>query len=135
MDEKTLAKATKCLQLVVFLLLAGHGALNMMEKKAIIGQYTALGFSNPVNVAHIVGIFEVTTAFIILIKPVRPLLFALLIWKVGTELFYPHWELFEWIERGGSYGAILALWFMLQHTAKQQYNNRTVQQYPTSLTT
>jgi len=134
-DEKNLANATKFLQAVVFLLLAGHGWLNLAEKKGIMSQYTALGFSNPANTGLIVGIFEITAACIVLIKPVRPLLFALLIWKVGTELFYPHWELFEWIERGGSYGAILALWFILPHTAKQQYNNKTVQQYPTSLTT
>jgi hypothetical protein len=127
MDEKNLVKAAKCLQLVVFLLLAGHGWLNLVEKKAIMGQYTALGFSNPVNVAHIVGLFEITAAGIVLIKPIRPLLLTLLLWKIGTELFYPHWELFEWIERGGSYGAILALWFMLPRTS--------IQQYPTSLTT
>jgi hypothetical protein len=127
MDEKNLVNATKFLQVVVFLLLAGHGWLNLAEKKGIMSQYTALGFSNPANTGLIVGIFEVTTAFIVLIKPVRPLLFALLIWKVGTELFYPHWELFEWIERGGSYGAILALWFMLPRTSTQMH--------PTSLTT
>jgi hypothetical protein len=32
---------------------------------------------------------------------------------MGTELFYPHWEVFEWIERGGSYGTLLALFFCL----------------------
>lgn len=133
MDEKTLIKATKCLQLIVFLLLAGHGALNMMEKKAIIGQYMALGFSNPVNVAHFVGSFEVIAACTVIISPLRPLLFALLIWKIGTELFYPHWELFEWLERGGSYGAILALWFILPHTAKQQNNKAAEQQYKSTL--
>ena len=30
-----------------------------------------------------------------------------------SELFYPHYELIEWIERGGSYGVLLALWFAL----------------------
>jgi len=32
---------------------------------------------------------------------------------MGTELFYPKWEIFEWVERGGSYGCILALWIAL----------------------
>jgi uncharacterized membrane protein YphA (DoxX/SURF4 family) len=112
-NEKTLAAATTCLRLVVFLLLAGHGWLNLVEKKGLLSQYISLGFSNPVQIAHIVGIFEIMAALSVLIKPVRPLLFFLLIWKMGTELFYPHWEAFEWIERGGSYGAILALWFIL----------------------
>jgi uncharacterized membrane protein YphA (DoxX/SURF4 family) len=102
-----------CLRIVVFLLFIGHGWLNLVEKHAIMGQYTALGFSNPAGVAHFAGIFEVMAGCMVLIKPVRPLLIAFLIWKMGTELFYPHWELFEWIERGGSYGAILALWFAL----------------------
>jgi len=28
-----------------------------------------------------------------------------------SETFYPAFPLFEWLERGGSYGSILALWF------------------------
>jgi len=127
MNEKNIAKATKFLQVIVFLLLAGHGWLNLVEKKGIMGQYTALGFSNPATVAHIVGIFEVLAACVVLIKPIRPVLIALLVWKIGTELFYPHWEIFEWIERGGSYGAILALWFILPRTS--------IQTRPASLTT
>ncbi len=118
-DEKAMAKATTVLKIVVFLLLTGHGWLNLVEKKGIMGQYSALGFSNPANVAHIVGIFEVVAACIVLVKPIRAMLIALLVWKIGTELFYPHWELFEWIERSGSYGAILALWFILPRTSIQ----------------
>jgi uncharacterized membrane protein YphA (DoxX/SURF4 family) len=101
------------LRIVVCLLFIGHGWLNLIEKKGIIDQYTSIGFSNPVNVAHIVGLFEILAAISVLIKPIRPLILAFLVWKMGSELFYPHWELFEFIERGGSYGAILALWFAL----------------------
>jgi uncharacterized membrane protein YphA (DoxX/SURF4 family) len=113
MDASTQAKIIACLRVVVFLLLIGHGWLNLIEKKGIMGQYTMLGFSNPANAAHIAGLFELLAGCMVLIKPVRPILFAFLIWKMGSELFYPHWELFEWVERGGSYGAILALWFAL----------------------
>jgi hypothetical protein len=35
---------------------------------------------------------------------------------MGTELFYPHWEVFEWVERAGSYGSLLALWLALDKT-------------------
>jgi len=107
----TMAQVTTCLRVVVFLLLAGHGWLNLIEKKALLAQYTSLGFNNPATVAHVVGIFELLAAATVLIRPFRPVLLAFFIWKMGTELFYPHWEFFEWIERGGSYGAILALWF------------------------
>jgi len=112
-NEKVLALATTCLRVVVFLLLAGHGWLNLVEKKSLLGQYTSLGFSDPAQIAQIVGMFEMFAALSVLIKPIRPVLLALLVWKMGTELFYPHWEAFEWIERSGSYGAILALWFIL----------------------
>jgi hypothetical protein len=112
-NEKTLAVATTCLRGVVFLLLAGHGWLNLVEKRGLLNQYLSLGFSDPVQIAHIVGVFEIMAAISVIIKPVRPVLLILLLWKMGTELFYPHWEAFEWIERGGSYGSILALWFIL----------------------
>jgi hypothetical protein len=116
-NKKTLAVATMCLRTVVFLLLAGHGWLNLMEKKALLGQYASLGFSYPSQIAHIVGIFEITAACTVLISPIRSVLFILLVWKIGTELFYPHWEVFEWIERAGSYGSIMALWFILPKTS------------------
>ena len=35
-NEKTLAAATTCLRIVVFLLLAGHGWLNIVEKKEVV---------------------------------------------------------------------------------------------------
>ncbi len=112
-NKKELAVATTCLRIVVFLLLAGHGWLNLSEKKGLLSQYTSLGFSDPIQIAHIVGVFEILAALSVLIKPIRPVLLAMFIWKMGTELFYPHWEAFEWIERSGSYGAILALWLIL----------------------
>ena len=101
------------LRIIVFLLLAGHGWLNLIQKPGLLNQYTSLGFSNPVNVSLLVGIFEIMAAIAVLVKPVRPLILVFLIWKMGTELFYPHFEIFEWVERGGSYGTLLALWFCL----------------------
>lgn len=115
-DARTLARVTLCLRIIVFLLLIGHGWLNLIEKKGLVDQYKALGFTDPIAVAHIAGLFEWMAGLTVLIKPVRQLLLVLLIWKMSSELFYPHWELFEWVERGGSYGAILALWFALPQT-------------------
>lgn len=111
--EQNKIKVYRYLKIIAFLLLLGHGGLNVIEKKGIMQQYTALGFSDPHLVGRIVGLFEIGAAFAILIRPVRSLILVLLIWKMGTELFYPHWEAFEWVERGGSYGALLALWLIL----------------------
>jgi hypothetical protein len=105
------------LQLTAFLLLTGHGWLNLMEKKGLLAQYASLGFSDVHTVARAAGIFELAAAIFILIKPLRPLIALFLIWKMGSELFYPQWEIFEWIERGGSYGTLLALWFALKPVA------------------
>ncbi|MEO8111777.1 MAG: hypothetical protein ABI594_17150 [Ginsengibacter sp.] len=113
LNADTLHKVISCLRIVVFLLLLGHGGLNLMEKKNIVNQYTSLGFSNGTATAQLVGLFEIIGAFAILIRPFRSLVLIFFIWKAGSELFYPHYEVFEWVERGGSYGALLALWFAL----------------------
>jgi hypothetical protein len=112
-NAKTFDRVLICLKIIIFLLLASHGWLNIIEKKSLLNQYTALGLSNAGKTALTIGICEIIAAFAVLIRPYRPLIFAILIWKMTSELFYPHYELFEWIERGGSYGVLLALWFAL----------------------
>jgi hypothetical protein len=112
-NAKTFSRVLNCLKIIIFLLLASHGWLNLIEKKSLLNQYTALGFSNADKTALTIGLCEIIAAFAVLIRPYRPLIFAIFIWKMTSELFYPHYELFEWIERGGSYGVLLALWFAL----------------------
>lgn len=113
LDENTSRWVFICLRLTIFLLLAGHGWLNLIEKKGLVSQYASLGFDQPGSIAHYVGAFEILSAVAILLFPNRPLLLVLFVWKMSSELFYPHYELFEWIERAGSYVAILALWLCL----------------------
>ena len=112
--ENNMKNIALCLRITVFLLLAGHGWLNLIGKKGLMGQYTSLGFNDAHQVALIAGFIEIAAAFMILIRPSRPFIFVFLAWKIGTELFYPRWEAFEWIERCGSYGTLLALWFTLK---------------------
>ncbi len=113
-DPETSRWVFVCLSLTTFLLFAGHGWLNLIEKPALLSQYQAFGFSQPEAVAHFFAGFEILSAMSILVFPNRRLLLVLFVWKMSSELFYPHYELFEWIERGGSYTAILALWFCLE---------------------
>jgi hypothetical protein len=96
-----------------------------MEKKGLLSQYTALGFSNAGKTAVTVGICEIVAAFLLLIRPYRPLVLAFLIWKITSEFFYPHYEIFEWIERGGSYGVLLALWFALDPDTSFRFRDPT----------
>jgi hypothetical protein len=121
-DEKSLTGVKTTLQVTVFLLLIGHGWLNLLQKPGLINEYTALGFSNPVNVSLLAGIFEFMAAIAVLLRPVRSLIIIFLAWKMISELFYPHFEIFEWVERGGSYGTLLALWLCLNPVRSIQYN-------------
>jgi hypothetical protein len=57
------------------------------------------------------GGIEIALAAAVLASPGPPLLLGVLAWKVGTEMLFPisgdsFWEC---VERGGSYGAPLAL--------------------------
>ena len=112
--EETFTKLAFCLRFFGFLILLGHGWLNLIEKKSLLNQYTSLGFSDPQQVAHIIGAAEIAFALIILVRPFRSLLFIFFLWKVTSEVFYPQYGLVEWVERGGSYGVLLALWFITE---------------------
>jgi uncharacterized membrane protein YphA (DoxX/SURF4 family) len=111
-----------CLRLVAFLLLLGHGSLNLAGKASLLDQYASLGLREPGTVATIVGFAEIAGGLLVLLRPVRFLVLLLLVWKVISEAYYPSYSLFEWIERGGSYGTLLALWIVMgaAGTAKLQ---------------
>jgi hypothetical protein len=112
--EETFTKLAFCLRFFGFLILLGHGCLNLIEKKSLLNQYASLGFSDSQQVAHIIGAVEIAFAIIVLIRPFRSLIFIFFLWKVTSEVFYPQYGLIEWVERGGSYGVLLALWFMTE---------------------
>lgn len=119
-DEETINRVAICLRLTVFLLLAGHGWLNIIQKQGLLNQYASVGILDPASAAHFVGLFEIIAAYAILIKPIRQILIPILMWKMFSELFYPAYAYLEWIERGGSYAAILGLWFI---SSKIQLSN------------
>lgn len=113
LTEQSKSALLRWMRVLAFLLLAGHGWLNLLGKEALVDQYARLGFANPDHVAWIVGIFEILGGVAILVKPFRQLVLVLFIWKVGCELFYPAWPVFEWIERGGSYAVLLGLYVLI----------------------
>jgi len=111
--KKQLSELMIVLRLVIFFLLLGHGLLNVMGKKNLLDEYSMLGFIAPAETAMMIGLFEIVAAITVFIRPLRQLILLLFLWKMTSELFYPKYEIFEWIERSGSYGSILALWFAL----------------------
>jgi len=90
-------------------ILLGHGWLTLSGKAIFVNQFRMAGFVHPGIIAQYAGVFEVIAAGVVLLYPLRSVVMVLLVWKITSELFYPHYEIFEWIERGGSYGCLLAL--------------------------
>jgi len=119
-DAAIWAGVALCLRIIAFLLLVGHGWLNVIGKKGLLDEYSRMGLTNTTLTSQIIGIYEIVAGFLILVKPLKLFIFILLVWKIVSECFYPHWEVFEWIERGGSYCTILALYFF---TDKIQIKN------------
>ncbi len=105
------AAVVTVLRATVFLLLLGHGGLALGEKPLLVEHYAWLGFTRPELVCFWSGVFEISLAIALFARPLAPLLALALVWKLATELLFPlsgDW-IFEFIERGGSYGAPLAL--------------------------
>jgi hypothetical protein len=72
-----------------------------------------LGDGGPFTATAVVsqGWFEIALAAAVLACPAWPLLLLVLVWKVGTEMLFPLTGDYVWefIERGGSFGAPLGL--------------------------
>lgn len=79
MDAETSAKLLGSARVIVFMLLAGHGWLNLIGKSGLLAQYARLGFANPVQVAHIAGVFEILVVISVLVRPVRSILIGLVV--------------------------------------------------------
>jgi len=116
----TMEQAGRMLRCVVALLLLGHAGYGaFMHKTMLQDHYAVIGISNTAAAVSAVGWFEVALAAGVLFAPVPALLLFVCAWKMGTELLYPMSgsPFWEWIERGGSYVAPLAL-FLTQVRGK-----------------
>jgi hypothetical protein len=103
------ARADRVLMGTTALLLIGHGGLAIEGKPTLVQHAALLGLS-PQNLA-IVGVAEIVLAGLVFVRPKPALFIAIGVWKMAVELLYPisGAPMWEFIERGGSYGAPLAL--------------------------
>jgi hypothetical protein len=116
LDADAASRIAWILRLTTATLLLGHGLLAATGKPLLLLHLFTLGFGNgdlAVTATMLArqGAFEIVLALAVLIAPGRGLLLFAFAWKVGTELLFP-WagdSLWEFVERGGSYGAPLAL--------------------------
>ena len=92
-------------------LLAGHAVLGLTGKPLLVSHYEAVGIDNSMQAAHGVGRFELLLGVILLASPTPVVAAFITGWKLATEGLFliagaPAWE---FVERGGSYAAPLAL--------------------------
>ena len=97
------------------LLLIGHGGFDFALHKDWSGYAAAIGISPATLASHpfrpLAGWFECALGLLVLAWPGRGLLIFVFAWKLGTEALRPlaGEPIWEFIERGGSYAAPLAL--------------------------
>jgi len=113
-------RVANALRATTGLLLIGHGGYGAFIQKAMLAkQYAAVGLSSmPLglgSVVQTVGWIELLMGAAVLLAPLPALLVFIFAWKIATELLYPVTgaPFWEFVERGGSYAAPLALFFIL----------------------
>jgi len=121
-SRATLKRVAFILQWVTALVLIGHGAYNaLLQKKQLLDQYTQVGLTAiPVigsRFEPLLGFLEMALGVAIAIRPLRAFLLIACLYKVGTELLYPMtgYPMYEFVERGFTYVAPLALFFLRPH--------------------
>lgn len=123
-DPARMARVATALRVATSLLLIGHAGYGaFMHKQMLANQYAAIGLSGfPGGLGALVssvGWFEMLLGVAVLIAPMPPLLIFIFVWKVATEMLYPVSgdPIWEWVERGGSYAAPLALFVLMSRSA------------------
>lgn len=104
------------LRVTTAVLLFGHGALGAFAQKPLLAaHYATLGLAP--SVVPVIGTLEIAVAVAVLLRPSVALALIVGIWKIATESLFvvagdPIWE---FIERGGSYAAPIALAVILAY--------------------
>ncbi|NEP17974.1 MAG: hypothetical protein F6J97_13890 [Leptolyngbya sp. SIO4C1] len=110
------------LQVAIGVYMIGHGAFGAIDGKGgLAGHYDAVGisalFGSTSAALAAIGWFEIALGVAVLIAPVAPLLFFICAWKIATESLFifsgAFWGGFEFIERGASYVAPIALYYIM----------------------
>jgi hypothetical protein len=121
--EANFRRVRQLLVVTTSLLLLGHGGLALAAKPQLLEHWHSLGVvgldAAGQAFVRMTGAAEVAAAALVLLWPNRPLCLIIVAWKLFTETLFltsgaPIWEV---VERGGSYGAPLALFVLLSYGA------------------
>jgi len=124
------------LVLTTVLLLVGHGGLALIAKPQLVQHWHSIGIvgvdAGGQSFTRMMGMMELAAALLVLVWPTRALCLAIVAWKLATESLFltagaPIWEV---VQRGGSYGAPLALFVLLSYRAAR---HRTAAPVPSAL--
>lgn len=96
----------------------GHGVFALQGKKQWIGWFSTFGISDVGTAAQLlflVGIIDIASAFLILIRPVRIVLLWMVFWGFWTALLRPlvGEPIWDFVERWANWGAPLALLLLI----------------------
>ena len=120
-SPEALASARWGLTFTVAFLMIGHGALGVIGKHGITTNYASVF---PPDVSPVVtvygGWFEIVLGLLVLARPLPGLLLFVCAWKLATESLFvvAGASIWEFVERGGSYTAPIALAFLLSLVAR-----------------
>lgn len=109
----TLEAVMRVLLVTTALLLFGHGGLAAQGKPLLASHAAIAGM--PPSALSLVGFAEMSAALLLLVSPSATLLAGIAAWKIATEALFPiaGAPVWEFVERGGSYAAPLALALLL----------------------
>ena len=114
--EATCERARRLLTAIVVLILAGHGVLGLEGKRALIANYeSVLSAGLAATMTRWAGVFEIALAAAVAVTRWPALLYFVAVWKLATESLFlvAGASVWEWVERGGSYTAPIALALLL----------------------
>ncbi len=110
-------------RIVLGLLLIGHAGFGFAaEKQMLIDHWQSIGIDADVAFITNVGYAELALGILVMLVPVRALIWVALSWKLFTELLYVPadsnagkgiFNIFETIERWGDFGVPLAMLFII----------------------
>jgi hypothetical protein len=138
LDDQAAGRIAWVLRVTTATLLLGHGLLAAAGKPLLLMHLFTLGIGDAgLSTATMLarqGGFEIALAVAVLLAPGRALLLFACGWKIGTELLFPLAgdSLWEFIERGGSYGAPLALLVLDRSSARDREAARTGERRPSA---
>ena len=124
-SAERLADVARVLRWTVALLLVGHGALGALTGKALlVRHWEAAGLAGAAPAA---GWLEIALAAAVLWRPGALLLALVAAWKLATEALFPvaGAPMWEFVERGGSYAAPIALALLRAARADRPTNAET----------